>query len=551
MKTIDLMNMTTEDTIELNRIAESFTKSYIEFVDEESKKYGDEMSWWLTSFATRNSLQGYEKLCKYLLVKQYIKNSTEPTMVVVDDIGIYKALKNDVRKSNNVTLVRTRKKIKDLEIVRFIAFFGLWWKKVRKSIYIKRHIKKYLDRGSVIDTLIDTYVMNSCFKEDGYHDRYFNGILDNTNRKLMFSTILLHNMKTKLLEFVEDINHEDNYDFIVKEKYLKWWDYCSMLAFPFACIKYMSNKYVFQNDDISQILRRSFIGDLTSENVLDGYMAYNFVKRLYKRKIKINNCILWYEGQASSLGFIQGMRKYYKDVKVKGYIGISMMEYDLELYPSAYQVEKKIAPDVIGVTGKGMVSSAKRFCNSLPVEIFPSFRFHRTTICNNRKVTNSYRVLLVLPYYTEVSAKLIEDVLKATERYPNMKFDIQAKNHPNNDKCVIGDYTKKAENKIQIVTGDVAELMGKADIVINSMSSSSMETIANGIFLITYIPCGQLENVGIPDSVDKCKYVIAYNSDDICRGIEAKFNYINVDNEFDSDYYYRNVSKESVKQMLD
>jgi hypothetical protein len=357
-------------------------------------------------------------------------------------------------------------------------------------------------------------------------------------------------MNTTLKDFVKTVNNEKKYDFLVKEKYLKITDYLGMLVFPFACIRYAKERYIFKGCDISSIVRRSFISDFTNINSLDGYIAYNFVKRLKEKNVKIGNCILWYEGQPSSLGYIQGMRDFYGEVVVKGYIGGSLMEYALQLYPSQYQVERKISPDIIGVIGDGWVETACRFSENLHVESYPSFRFQQMEpSVTNKNSDKHYRIFIVLPYFTDISTQLVEEVLIAVESFKDMEFEIIAKNHPNNAKFSIEDYTVKAKDRIQIVTGDISELSSQSDIVINSMSSSGMEIIANGIFLITYIPKGKLVNVGIPNCVDESRYIIAYTSDDIKKGIKVASSTNRISN-LDSCYFFKEVTRESIAQML-
>lgn len=555
MKTLDLQNLSVEQTVRLNEIARDHRKPYTEFVDDLSIKKKRKFAWWVTGFSTRNSEYSQEKLYKFLLFKEIISTDLEINKVLIDDIGLYRIVRKyiKIKKLKGLKVIRKEKNIKYMLPVRLIAFVYLWIRKIKEYIVIRNSDMNLPEKNLKIEVLIDTYVLDSCFDKDGkYIDRYFNGILKYISRNVLFSTVLVPNIVEPFSRFVDKLTLERNYNFIVKEKILKFSDYIRMLYFPIYCLRLLTEHYYYGEDDITSIIRRDLVFNIANNNTLDGYIAYAFIKRLKERNTKIENVVLWYEGQPSTIGFTIGMRKFYPEVQVKNFLELSLMENSLSLFPSKGQIHQKIVPNCIGVMGQALIDDIKVFCDELNVEVYPAFRYYSDlSEKEQREYHKGKKILVVLPGSQKISKILLDDVIKALLNDVNVRYHVYIKNHPNNERFSLNDYKCKFDVPVKFVNGKLTDLLSDVDIAINAMSSSGMEIIAKGVYLITYVPCGTLSNLGIPKNIPKSVYKIAYCSEDIWKGILQSEYWENSEKLQDITYYFEPVTRESVIRMVE
>lgn len=548
----DFNHLTIELTKRLNEIAEEKRASYMEFVDDCMKKSNRADTFgWLSGFASRNSSYVYTNVYKLLLLSELLGERNVDRVVVYDSFQ-KKAVQALCRQSGcKVKICQTRKTIKDSALIREFQFFYVLAGKYRESRRIRRVIKPEGKKLRTPFFLFDTYVLNSSFTESGYKDRYFTNILEYTKENILFSTILTNNLQESGTSFYTKIKEEKKYQFLVKESFLTLKDYIWMLRWRKVNESFLHGNYVFAGCDISALVRGDILQGFAYPNTIDGLIAYRFLKRIKEKGGTIKKAVLWYEGQPSSIGFVLGMRRFFPEVLVTGYVGLPLLENEICYYPSREQQKQKVLPYTFGVIGRGYTELIKKYNTGLKVEVYPAFRYPSLWRKREEKENGGQKsILLVLSYYVDISASLIRETLKALECTGGTSYQIYMKNHPVNARMSLKDYSVQTDREIFLVEGDLIEAVQGKDIVIATATTSGMEIISQGAKLILYTAAGELINNAIPETIGKDYYATAYSSEEIAECIHAFENVATGTDIYLLDEYFERVEKETVCKIF-
>ena len=417
MEILDLNNLSVEHTKRLNEIAIEQRDAYVKFID--SVNIHNKFAWWITKTSTRNSMYVYTCLYKIQFILEVIEKENYITKIIVDDKNIQIITKRYIKKYNKEIKVYSKSKRQKGWLWNSCIYIYLWCLRLAEFIQIKKLLSQPTLESDVPICIIDTFVLHTCFTENGYMDRYFNNLLPNAEIRfnLYFSSILVNNCNLPFSSFLKKLKAEKEYPFLVKEQFLKFKDYLSMLIWPILCLPLVLKKYYFNGLDISMLMRSDISSGIMYQNSIDGLIAYHFIKRLKSKKVNVNKFILWYEGQPSSIGFTLGVRKWYHEKSILGYIGLPILENDLGYYPSTLQYIKQKVPDIFGVIGNAYIDIIKIYCNDLKVIVCPALRYNN---CCNKQYKQKYnsgktRILIVLSYYKEVSYQMLRNTLLAIE----------------------------------------------------------------------------------------------------------------------------------------
>mgnify|MGYP003295559375 CR=1 FL=1 len=133
VKTLDLCNMSPELTERLNFIAKEKKKEYTEFIDELSKPHKENLYWWVTPLASRNTFlcDCFLDYCIVNLALQEIESGAYEC-IIVKKKSIKKAIKINSAKSVRIMVSDKNKKYflicdkgrKSKQAVRILSFYG-------------------------------------------------------------------------------------------------------------------------------------------------------------------------------------------------------------------------------------------------------------------------------------------------------------------------------------------------------------------------------------------------------------------------------------------
>ena len=172
---------------------------------------------------------------------------------------------------------------------------------------------------------------------------------------------------------------------------------------------------------------------------------------------------------------------------------------------------------------------------------------------------NKKTILIGLPILLSKSIELLKSIPKDIDRvFKDYKIKLYIKPHPSISKDLISKYVDlKSFNNCIITSEDTYNLLKEADLMISSMSSICMESIAMNIPCIVYDESKGFEYMPIPNDIDTSIWKLCKNSEQIIKSIKFFFNLTS--EEFAINYdisqrikknYFLEVNKENVLKFL-
>ena len=507
-----------------NRIAKNTIVGYNELIESISNKNRKNIDWWMSSISSRNTFSStlFHYLSCLVFVKYLLEHGEKISRIGTDSRAFQRIVQRYLNFEGmkiKVTLNLSLREKAKVFIKPFYYAFFIPLKFLLQYILTpnKRiHIKK---PPSFPLILIDTFILPEFIDCDRYYPSLLEFIDKDELEKVFFVPFLYGFNISGYYVAIKELRKKSN--LIFKEDFLKLKDYLYAWCYIFRINKIKIGKYHFDCFDVTSLIREELL-------VLRGYYAtfagllnFCFAKRLKKAGIKVKLIINWFENQSTDKGFNAGFRRYYPNVKCKGYQGWITSPYFLCIYPTKEEKKAKVIPHQVAVIGSGFIEPVRKFCPDLDVRVAPAFRFQgvwKKRRCYPDK--DIFRVLIGLPIMLDES----RHILSLTALAANMSNDsvhYWIKPHPAvspvSFKKILG--TQWPE-KFEIITGDFNEWVEKSNLLISSASSICLETIAKGIPVIVVGNQFGLTHNPIPESVDTDIYRICFNAEEIGETIE-------------------------------
>lgn len=522
-KILDVRMLNPYYTKRLNKTAQNYRKEYTNLIDGISKKQKNQINWWISPVASRNTFLDncFYNICLLRLIIDEVNSGRVNKIYVADEFLKLAILRNTGNKIKVIVKKNLRNKLKDN--LCFLNFIRVINKLKRRIEVIQSEVpvdsiayKKIQAEESV---LISTYVIASQFKDGVFYDRYFPGLKENTSQNIIyFGQMEFGSIKEgkQIGEKIKNSNYLIPFETLVQKK-----DYKLIWKYYMYCRTFSPEDCIIDGLDVSSIIKGGMRKGCVCMNSMYGILKGNAILRLIN-KCNIKMLIDWYEAQPSSKGMFYALRKENSKIKTIGYVLSPCPENNLGLYPSKQENLQKVVPDFFAIQGYSWRSSMRQFDKSTKCLLAPSFRY-RKIFDDFLKENNENRkdILLVLPYSINSAAELIETFFKAVEDNTNLK--IFFKNHPLNENYRLSDYGIKEgkikSTNINFITGDMKKAIAGKKTVILSETTSALEIILNRIFTVIYIPSGHLDFTCIPEGMKEYKH-IAYDAFDLKKYIK-------------------------------
>lgn len=520
-KCLDLFNLDSDLTKELNMIATEYRYQYTELIDSIARKYGKNEFWWYTPIASRSefSSSGYYWYCLILLVMRQIEKMDIEELIVPRAIA--KCLKQNIQGRRIKIIIREEKK----ELIKGV-FYTLYAK--RMLAVIKNRISLISDNATITYDLcslesriyVDTYIVPSEFKDIQFRDRYFNGLKENADEKILFISqadfdserdakeLAINASKLTDNVMFETLVSEDDYEIVNR-----YFDYCK--------------EFKIENVKIGGIDYSSLIQHCIKYEGVNITSAYGILKnQAYKRlieksKYKPKAIIGWNEGQPSSIGLFYSLRNQYSDIQTISYILTPCYENNLSVFPSEYQIEIGAPFSKYAIQGEYWEDSVCQFASKTDCILAPSFRYNSvfdTEISYYGKCNNDSTIAVVLSYKLDSSEQMLHDFLKSIKGKRNYKIII--KNHPFREGFLLKDYNISPEEygglNIEYGSGNLLDTIKKSKIAVLCETTSCLEVILAGVFTIIYSCNGAFNSTCLPEKFPMKKN-IAYDAEDITK----------------------------------
>jgi hypothetical protein len=567
-KKIDLQNLSKDMSLLLNESMVEVREPFNEFISSLYEGNSNNIEWLFGKIASRNPFFSSLFLnCVYLaFVKKLIQKR-----YVFDELIVYSVLLKKILVGYfyvhgiNVAVNCRRRSTKQ----RLREFFGpLFRLRHRIKDFSKSYISAFRRRAHTYRsdnplTLLDNFVLKESFDRDVFNDRYYPGLhryLSSSEKKYFYYLPTFAGVDRNDYKKFFKLMRDSSSNFLIKEDFLKLWDYIYAFIHPLRILKIKIRKSKFLGFDLWPLLKWELYDSIFDRTIFLSLLNYRFVKRLKEEKIKVRLLIDWFENQPIDRSLIYGFRKYFPETPIIGYQGYIFSPYFIiNIVPTEAENVTGVLPHEVAVVGKGLIKVIKGFHPDLRVVESPAFRFNdvwRKKIFQPEK--GKYNILVALPISLDKSEEILRIIISASGgKYEDLIFNV--KSHPLLDEKVLREYCNFAFPKeFNFVYGDIHDWIEKASLLIGNASSVCVESLAMGIPVIVLEDHKRAFSQNpIPDSIDKEFWTICYTSDELA---EAILHYMNVFQEqglrFEkkAEYirrnYFTQVERSAVRRFL-
>lgn len=482
-----------------DEVAGDIRHEYVNWIDDLNRLYGKKIEWWFSNISSRNiySSNIFQYSCYIeILERLWSDNNRRPELIVIESLGLAKAIQKWASKKNIVVDVINYNKAKQKSLIRqlfyfirighFITILSLRW----TAAYITR--KKYPPKALKNDpcTIVDTFLHDYCLLEDyTFKDRYFPYLHEYLSEKGL--NVLVHPILAGFHHNYYSIYRKmrrSNTNFILREDFLHLSDYFSAIAYPLYSLNQNIVDASFHNMNLKDII----IEEQREQSVvssMEAILIYRLFLRLGQYGFKPQQIIDWYENQVIDKALIAGAREAFPQAKV---IGVQMFIHSPNLissFPSQSEAEAKIVPHIVLGTSQYQCKMAQAFTKAIPCRSAAALRyshlFDNKNTPDHQIEQDSKIILILLPFNIAESIELLETFRQGLDK---IRTDVRIliKGHPDYapNELIKAFGEKDWPNRFEIFQGNMAQALNLASLAISSNSSSMVEAAARGIPVI-------------------------------------------------------------------
>jgi len=513
-----------------NRVAVEIRDSFVDAVESISRQHTKSINWWVSSPASRNTLASpfFHYCCCLTLLQELIREKEPVNEIIIDSKAFKQIIEDYLAKQGvnaRVTLARLPAKQRLKEFVRPIyAIFCIPLKHLL-LFFIARQtqpLRKSLPTEPL--TLIDTFVMPGYIEKDRYYPGLVGALSEKEKENVWFVPHLYGFRLWQFLQVVMRLRKSER-NFLLKDDFLKFRDYWCLWRHLFRVRKLQIKSSFFRGVDISTLVREELTGFRNISSSYVPLLNYRFAKRLKEAGIKLRLVIDWFENQNIDKGWNAGFRRFFSDIPSIGYQGFIPVDFELNVYPTAAEKESRILPIEIGVIGKALLPSLRKYCPDINLKLIPAIRYKG--VWGNRKYypeENVITILVALPIVISEAVymlKLIAPV--AIEAVDSTCFWV--KPHPTVSQSQIqGAFGSGWPKRFEFAGGDFSDCVEKSNLLISNASSVCMETLAKGIPVIIVGSRHGLIHNPIPETITEDIWRLCYSPQEVASAIQVYQN---------------------------
>lgn len=396
---------------------------FVGWIDDISKKFHDDIDWWISPPASRNlySSDLYRNICILKTLKFLTKNYR--LNIVVDSYELKKVILKCFL--NREIVVKVKKNKKSLKKFYYIFYI---FKSISILLFQYLIIKIFSNKKIILPKkfiLIDTFLIDTIYKEKFYYGNIIK-YAKKYNKKIIFIPSIIQNNFLEFYRIVKSITNNKNY--ILKENFLKLNDLKYCIFYIFRKKKFKTKYKKFENFDLSGLIKDEINYNRDLYSIFLSLNNFCFIKRLKKQNIRFNKFINWFENQSVDKAWNYGFRKFFPKIETVGYQGFTHYPEYMNTIPAAYENKYKIIPEKIIVIGKNYKNLKKEFFKKLKIIDGPALRFEDIFIVNKKKKKKFNIVIFLEGASVERDKDVISKFIRVSEKFPNLIFYIKA--HP-------------------------------------------------------------------------------------------------------------------------
>ena len=484
MYLINLNKLEKDQIIILNQIYLSEKKDYANFLDSIIAKQ-DRLLGFSPVFSRDNEVANtYYFICIFKLIFE-LKKKNQFIKILTDKYDLYLFLKkNFYKEKKNINIKYTGslnhfilyniKFVIKIKKLFFLIYFTII--QLASKIFYKK--EKY-DFSKCV--LVDTTLLKSSFRKNIFVDRFYGDLYQNYKDKIIFTDenlLFFHTFKNlKILK-------KQKIKFLFKFQVLKFKDY--LFSLKHVCFPLYNNLDQINNYkgiDLKTPLQIDLNNAFCNLNFFFGILNYKFFQNLKLLNINFKLIINWNENQPADKGFVLGVKTFHPKSKLIGYCSAFVnFNYFFNRQPLKSEYIKKYIPNTYYLITEKYSELLKQFCDRLNIHEGPLLRFdiQNTPI----KYTNAVKnILITLP----IENTEIKNILRFASNIDYNNYNITIKFHPNFSKSEIIKYKKYFFLNTKLSNETFEKLLKINDIIISSSSSTVIESILKGKYVISPI----------------------------------------------------------------
>lgn len=550
----------------LNRVADEIRPMFNAVIGALSLGYGHDIDWWVSEIASRNTNTSslFADCCQLVFAKRALERDPEMTDIVFDSPVLGRVMQRYCRRRS--LSVRVTWTSSD----RAVVFEGLnrTLKHLRglAQLIFQWMVCRMMGRPSRMDyppdlTLLDTFVLEESFQGEVFHDRYYTGIenfLTDTEKHTVYFLPTLCVPFRRVVGAVRSVRRSRQ-RILLREDFVKAIDYVFAFLYPFRALKLFPKTQLLEGLDITPLLRTVWAMHLFSSGSILGLLYFRFAHRLKQSGVSVRLVVDWFENQIIDKGGNAGFRRFYPETPLIGYQGFIVPKNFLCMYPTKEEAHSSILPHSVAVCGRGFVAERKEFCEELDVVPGPAFRFSEVRAERSHwPEVGRLIVLVVFPLEEEWVDVYRMALAFSEESFPSYT-QFWLKPHPASSaqKHKMRECAISLSSRFKIVEGEFAVLVEQVHVVMGTMSSACLESVAKGVPVIVVGSQSGLTQNPIPHDVDPALWRLCYTSGDVADALRDFANLLPVlGNSLPEgaqkvqDDYFEPVTRETVARFL-
>ncbi len=504
---------------------------------------------WLMQITCRNTYVSwiYDSMCRLALLECLLQEGRKISCVYIDRPSLKTPVAQLLEryKSETQVYVTDIKRKKNFQLTRNLGknlyvCFNLWlWSSLIKV--------KNKPKGKVF--FLDTFLLNNSFdKSYQLQDRYYPGLmsfLPNEMKEKVWYLSTLSGLKYPwewVSMFYRASKSKNN--IILKECWLKPKDYFFAIWKSITLARTINKIPDWRGLDMSDLAKDEIIHDQGGNSITQAILMYLSFKRYKKAGIDIIAVVDWFENQVIDRGLYLGMRRYFPNVYIKGYLGFVPEDYYLGIFPTDYENKAHLIPNELLVVGGAYINKMKQFCPNLKVSSAPAFRFK--DVFDFQQKDNNIRnvILLALPMKADEIKRIMEIVTKVKLK-KSYKWII--KPHPTSSNKDIKKLIPSSLNGVyEFSELPVTEIFRETQLLITTASSTALEAVACGIHVaIVGNRSGPTIN-RLFGLVDESCWSICYTLEDLEHAILHQ----PIEQKIDTNKYFHPITAGNTMEMM-
>ena len=543
---LDFNQLTPEQTKLFDSLRQNVVNDYNELSDKMLKDGDGSVEYLLSNVVSRNIY--FSKFLYYLQCLKLVSEiglKAEDTIVVTD-----KTLYDAIKTGTNCSVKFEREQVKHFSFIRNAGSFVRTCFRFA-ACYISRssNRKERLIKTDDV-TLVDSFLHENSEKNGKYIDRYYCQMLDYAEKKDNIFYLLLYlpvPSKKKALMIQKGSATNLIYFFDL----LKISDYLYALSMPFRKLL-PKKKYDYCGFDLRPVIKKcSYSGN---EYFMYGLLYYRFIRRAKEAGIKIKHVVDWFENQSYDKGLYLGMKQYYPDSTIYGYVGF-IADYNASphIIPTKEEYNFGIAPKQIHTCNQWLANAFEKISGYVECSVMSSLRATKIwTLKRKVKDFDEFKIIIPLSLNNAETVFKVE-YFKTYVAQTQQKVKVVLKPHPDTPKAFI-DSLLSGIDGIEAVYGNIYDYLIDVDAMVATNSSTIYEALSMGIPVLSLYDSKGIFNCAKPDSVDDEMWIDVPSLEELDNIVtlvaQKGRDYYNQKGERLKNLFFEPITKEKINQLL-